>query len=315
MKLTVAIPSYNKEKYIERCLDSVLKEKKFIDEIILIDNCSTDKSYEIAKKYEPQIVCYQNETNLGMSGNWNKCIDRCRTEWLMIFHADDEMLPGAIAKYREFISAYPEANLVHADSYSIINGDVSTKSIHHVKKKSLWKAGLDAMSCPYGACSTVMVKKDVYKKLGYFIDSSLSSDAEMWFRIASKYDIGYLGEPTIIYHINPSSTGIDSLINRSIKEIRADWDLLNKRRAEAYPTTESRDKFIQETFNQAPHAYWSVVKANIRARNYWKAFQTVAMIIFHFHGAVSLVKLSYEAITKVIKNKLRLDKKVSVFPK
>ena len=73
--LTIAIPSYNKEKYIDRCLKSILHEKEHVTEIFVVDNCSSDDTYELAKKYKPDITCYQNEENIGMSGNWNRCID------------------------------------------------------------------------------------------------------------------------------------------------------------------------------------------------------------------------------------------------
>ena len=205
MKITVAIPSYNKEKYIKQCLKSILVEKAHIDKIILVDNCSTDKTFEIAKTFEPQITCYRNDTNLGMVGNWNKCIDLCTTEWLMIFHADDEMTPGAISKYKDFTKKWPTVALIHANSYSMNEEDSDSKTLSGTNQKDFWKAGLEAMSCHYGVCSAVMVKKEVYTKLGHFMPS-LSSDAEMWARIASKYDIGFLNSPTVTYRISQTST-------------------------------------------------------------------------------------------------------------
>ena len=195
MTLTVAIPSYNKEKYIERCLKSILTEKKYIDKIILIDNSRTDKTFEIAKKFEPEIKCYRNEKNIGMSPNWNRCIDLCKTDWLMIVHADDELVPGSIKKYQDFIKKHPSAGLIHADSYMIDDSESSKNDSGQIKKelwtanakKELWKAGLNALSFQYGICSSVMVKKNTYDQLGYFIRLLLSSDAEMWAIIASKY--------------------------------------------------------------------------------------------------------------------------------
>lgn len=298
--LTVVIPSYNKEKYIERCIQSILHEKAYIDKIILVDNCSTDKTFEIAKTFEPEIKCYKNEMNLGMAGNWNKCIDLCETEWLMIFHADDELVPGAMRHYKDIIQKYPTAGLIYANAYSIIEEDESTKSMSDRNQKEFCLAGLEAMSCRGSVCSAILVKKEAYKKLGYFINNSLSADVEMWHRIASKYDVVFLNVPTVIYRVNTSSTGFDSLVNREIGEIKADWDLLNEKMAEHYPTKESRDAFLKQCLKDAPGAYFNVVKANIRAQNYFKVLGALILIIFTYRGFVPLVSITSAIIKKRI---------------
>jgi glycosyltransferase involved in cell wall biosynthesis len=306
MSLTIAIPSYNKEQYLERCINSVLLEKDQIDRIILVDNCSSDKTFDIGRRFAPLVECYRNETNLGMSGNFNRCIELCETEWLMIVHADDELIPGAIKKYMDLIERYPTVGLIHADSYSVLNSDYSTKSLSHQNKKEFWKAGVDALSCSYGVCSAVMVKKSVYDKLGSFIVSSLSSDVEMWARIAGAYDIGFINAPTVIYHVNSASTGPQSLVNRSVKEIRADWDLLNEKISKSYPTKEAGDTFLKQTYKLAPYSYWGVLKANLRAHNYTNVFQSLYLIIFTYKGLIPLCKLVTRATKKLIYNKIKI---------
>ena len=119
MKLTVAIPTYNKEKYIDRCIQSILVEKKYIAKIVLIDNHSTDKTFYLAKKYKPQIRCIQNQSNLSMGKNWNRCIDLCKTDLLMIFHADDKLLPNTIKSYLDFFDKHPNVAFVHANCYYV----------------------------------------------------------------------------------------------------------------------------------------------------------------------------------------------------
>lgn len=296
--LTIAIPSYNKEGYIERCLNSILHEKEYIDKIILIDNCSTDNTFGLAKKYEPEIRCYKNDTNLGMSGNWNRCIDLCTTDWLMIFHADDELLPGSIEKYLRFIAKYPTAGIIYAGANTVINGVIQPCDFSK-ENKELRNSGLDAMLIKQNmTCSTVMVKKEVYNKLGYFIESSISSDVEMWMRIRSKYDLGYVIASTVNYHINPSSTGLDSLVNRDIKEIQADWELLNNKMSQYFPTEMSRNKFLEQSFRDAPGGYWAVAKANLRIGNYSKACRAINLIIFEYRGLIPLMSIFISLIKK-----------------
>lgn len=297
MEITVAVPSYNKEKFIRRCIDSVLVEKDQIDTILLVDNNSSDQTFAIAKTYEPVIACIKNNTNLGMAGNWNKCIDLCETEWLLILHADDEMVPGAVQKYKDFIKKYPSVGIVHANSYSVIEGVESTKSYTENPQKEFWHAGTEGVKCHYGVCSTVMVKKEVYNKLGNFIES-ISSDAEMWSRIANKYDVGFMNTPTAVYHVSKTSLGFESLTKRSLHAIKKDWDYLNLSIANNYPTEDSRRVRLQEYYDSCPGSYYTVAKANIKVHNYIKAFQACLFIIFYYNGLILLIKLIFSDIKK-----------------
>ena len=296
MTITIAIPSYNKEAQIARCIESVLENASEIDNIILVDNCSTDKTFEIAKSYEPRITCIQNETNLGMSGNFNRCIELCESDWLMIFHADDVMLPSAIEKYRTLIKKHPEVGLIHADSHTITEGDETTRTHHPRNTDELYAAGAKALTCPYGVCSAVMVKKEAYDKLGGFIESSLSSDVEMWARVASNYPVGSINEPTVVYYTNVQSTGPQSLINRSVKEIKADWDNLTANMGLCYPEGPVREAYLKSIYQSGPGNYFAVVKANIKARNWRNVLAGLKLIIIDYRGLWPLIKMTTHVI-------------------
>jgi glycosyltransferase involved in cell wall biosynthesis len=303
MTITVAIPSYNHEKYVTDCIKSVLREKDYIDKIILIDDHSTDTTFEKAKLFDGQIECIRNEKNLGLAGNWNKCIDLCTTDWLMIFHADDEMVLGAMTLYKNSIEKYPTVGIVHADAYSMKETDVTTKKRHRLEQKEFWGAGLDAMKCKPGICSSVMVKKEVYATLGHFINGSLSTDVEMWHRIASKYDVAFINEPTAIYRINPTSAGVISLSKRSVSAIHKDWEMLRMAMASHYPDEESRQTFLKESFRLAPGGYFEVVKANIKARNYIRVFHAIWLIIFTYRASILLTKMIFSIFKKKLTKK------------
>jgi glycosyltransferase involved in cell wall biosynthesis len=289
--ITVAIPSYNKEAQIKRCIESALRNVDSIDNIILIDNCSTDHTFEIAKSYEPNITCVLNDKNLGMSGNFNRCIELCKTDWLMILHADDMLLEGAIKYYRSLIDKHPNLGLIHADSYTVMEGDESTKTYHPRNTREFYEAGADALTCPYGVCSAVMVKKEAYDKLGGFVVDSLSSDVEMWARIAANYSVGSINEPTAIYYSSIKSTGPQSLVNRSIAEIKADWDDLNARMALIYPEGPARENYLASIRQSAPGSYFAVVKANLKARNWRNVFSGLKLIIIDYRGLWPLIKI------------------------
>lgn len=93
MKLSVFIVTYNQERYIRQCLESVVAQKVNFDyEVIIGDDCSTDGTGaicdEFASKY-PQIHVYHHPKNLGLLGNWEFVMNKCQGEYIAIVEGDD----------------------------------------------------------------------------------------------------------------------------------------------------------------------------------------------------------------------------------
>lgn len=301
--LTVAIPSYNKAPYIRRCLDSVLKNASDIDQIILIDNCSSDETFTIAQEYEPHVTCVRNEENVGMTGNFNRCIELCETDWLMIFHADDEMCVDAIKHYRAVIDEPSNVGIIHADCYFTQEGVSNANTPVARGTYGLFKAGKEAMSCPYGACSSVMVRNEAYTQLGTFIES-MSTDVEMWARIASRYDVYSLDVPTVFYHVSSASTGPQSLVNRSVAEIKADWDNLNNHILSSFHSDTEREAYRAHLYTTGPDNYWPVITANIRARNWRNVLAAGSVIIIEYRGTLPLIRRIISSGTRMLRSLL-----------
>lgn len=84
MKLSVAIATYNEEKNIERCLSSVAS---WVDEIVLVDGGSTDKTVELARKFKARIIITTNPPLFHI--NKQKALDNCCGDWILQLDADE----------------------------------------------------------------------------------------------------------------------------------------------------------------------------------------------------------------------------------
>jgi glycosyltransferase involved in cell wall biosynthesis len=94
-KLITVIPVYNGERYLAETLQSVARQTRRPDRLIVIDNCSTDGTQKIVEEFK-EIPCEwrQNERNLGLFGNCNRALEfAVETEYLHILHADDLLKP------------------------------------------------------------------------------------------------------------------------------------------------------------------------------------------------------------------------------
>lgn len=97
-KISVVVPMYNVEKFINTCITSILQQTFTDFELILIDDCSTDKTLEIAKSFnDSRIKILQNEKNLGMPGSVrNVGIEAAQGKYIFFCDDDDAILPNAL---------------------------------------------------------------------------------------------------------------------------------------------------------------------------------------------------------------------------
>ena len=100
----VIIPNYNSGIYIKRCLDSLLEQEYRVNEIIVVDDCSTDESTKIVKEYTKKynnIILLENEKNMGVSYSRNRGIENTKSEYIMFCDSDDWYEQQATKKMME----------------------------------------------------------------------------------------------------------------------------------------------------------------------------------------------------------------------
>lgn len=136
-KISIIIPVYNVEKYLRRCLDSVLNQTYNNFEIICIDDCSLDSSKEILIEYVRshgnKIRVLYNESNLGLGKTRERGIEAASGEYLMFIDSDDYVK-------EDFVDTY--VNAVREADYDVIIGgyirDINGKLIQHKAVDSVW---------------------------------------------------------------------------------------------------------------------------------------------------------------------------------
>ena len=127
-KLTVGMPLYNNANTLSRSIESVLNQTFQDFEFYIIDNCSTDDSYEIAKKFEKQdsrIKVYRNKCNLGAFDNFFKLHKMPKSEYFCQKSSDDFLLPsyfekllGLLEENKDAVLAYSNADNVTSELFS-----------------------------------------------------------------------------------------------------------------------------------------------------------------------------------------------------
>lgn len=221
--VSVCIPSFNNECSIAQTIDSILNQTYENIEIILIDNGSTDNTFNVMQKYlDKKIKIHRNDKNIGVVGNWNKCIEHATGKYVCIFHADDIYSPYIIEIQ---VKAFNESQDIAAvfttgylmDDKQAIIGEISLPKINAIQIKynfdSLFNNILSHGN--FLVCPSAMVKKEVYDNIGKFTDEYASClDTDMWFRILKKYPIMVINKKLLLYRIGSIHTKVKKLIDR-----------------------------------------------------------------------------------------------------
>lgn len=119
IKLTIAIPTYNRCDLLRQTLNSVIEQLVEGIEIIVSDNASTDGTEEMVKEYckKTNIRYFRNSKNLGMDKNFLNCLKNAEGEYIHLLSDDDILLPGAIKKIL-FLIEREEPDYINLNSFT-----------------------------------------------------------------------------------------------------------------------------------------------------------------------------------------------------
>ena len=209
-KITVVIPTYNQSEYLSDCIDSVLAQNRKPDQIIVVDDRSTDNTTSVIKKYQNKVKYIRHEKNLGPVKTFNDCLRRAKGDYILMVSGDDWLEKNIIETEAGFLDRHPDIAMVFAQSYTVENNkkkliiNQNAGNISYTSRDDEYKKLL--ISGNYIDYLTAMVRSKVYNKLGYW-DEKLPylHDYEMWIRIGSKYKIAYIAQPLANYRIHRSN--------------------------------------------------------------------------------------------------------------
>lgn len=223
MKISVVIPAYNAEMHIARAIDSVLAQTRPADEIIVIDDGSTDGTAEVVLSYGDKVIFIQQQ-NAGVSVARNTGIERATGGWIAFLDADDEWLPEKLNLQSEHLHRNPDLKWTYSNFYkkshkrnSLRLAQVSNKIDVLLQDGEYFEDYLQSyFNHAYAWTCTVLIHRDVFSTVGLFEPGmKRAQDNDLWYRIAYQIPkVGYLAEPLAIYHLD--TPGSSTKINDSV---------------------------------------------------------------------------------------------------
>lgn len=231
--VSILVPCYNHEKYLDDCLNSLCEQTYQNIEIIVIDDCSSDNSYKILKEWEKRlserfcnVYIERNERNQGICRNLNKMLKVAKGEYIKLLASDDMLFPNAIENFINYAKNCTDdiifSNIViipENAKYPVISAENFPK--RYLKQPSVGR-GLTGELCGdnFIAAPGVFIPRRTFEKFGVFDEKYSLEDFEYWLRVSITGSFGYLDEITALYRQSAASLSRFSITEEGKKRHR-----------------------------------------------------------------------------------------------
>jgi glycosyltransferase involved in cell wall biosynthesis len=222
LTVSVVIPVFNSQLWIRETLISVCEQELIPDEIVIVNDGSTDKSLEeihaVCRDYPAVNLVIHTIKNSGVSAARNLGISLCTSELIALLDSDDVWLPQKLKLQQSFLSSNVECVAVLSDFFiSIVKEDAGLKDVRLISKKHVKNVGKSWLTLRGNGAllsSTILFRKDAVVGKVFFNDRlSTAADLDFFLRLSEVGEVGHIFKPLTRYrqHINQMHLSPDLL--------------------------------------------------------------------------------------------------------
>ncbi len=247
LSFSVVIPLFNKEKEIIRTLNSVFAQTKKPDEVIVVDDGSTDNGALLVKEHFNGDVILIKQPNKGVSAARNKGIIEAKNQFVCLLDGDDEWLPGYLEEMSNLITQFPSAifysiNLVFQNEEGTkFQSAIGVKSNHFGLIEDFPKT----FSKGYGLISSSSVcfrKEIIYEGITFPEGKQRGEDIYLWLKMSMIGQLAFSGKPLVLIHLDAQNRSISQ---KGSVPYQYQWYFAEKTNLKTSPNFQSIRKFIQ----------------------------------------------------------------------
>ena len=230
--VSIIVPIYNAEKYLDSCIQSVLRQTYTHWELILIDDGSTDKSGRIAEEYgfaDERITVF-HQKNLGVSLARNQGIDEATGNYVVFLDADDELIEDCLAKT---VNIAEETNADVVAGRSCENQELFQDRIIWTGAEALENSLKDHLFT-YSACAK-LIRREFIGKTRFTPDIRINEDSYFVFQLLCKQNVFVLTNDVIYFYRANSESSSRTVFSEKYFDILKVSDLKYKKIEEQFP--------------------------------------------------------------------------------
>lgn len=259
VKYSVVIPTFNRNEKVKRAIKSVIAQCYMDYEIVVVDDCSSDGTYEsLLELYsgDNNINIYQLDINSGACEARNYGISKAVGEWIAFLDADDVWKSNKLNCINEIASEHKDACLIYSAS------DVVNESGKYIRKIGVGSCGNvfneTLINNKIGGTSRVCVKKEIFDNFKFDVNLPSCQDWDLWIRL-SKNNIIYNTPHSLVLYEESSDS-----ISSNVRKVIAGWDLLLNKHIDFYSCNLSGFYLKQYIFLRNRGEYFSSLNSYFR---------------------------------------------------
>lgn len=225
--VSVVMPAYNAEKFIDQAILSILDQTYKNFEFIIIDDGSKDSTLEVIKKYkDSRIVLLRNQNNVGVIRSLNKGIARARGKYIVRMDADDWSYPERIEKQITLMQKYPNL-VVSGSNIEICDENLIVKFVRKYNQSDSKIRSRMFRYSPFAHPATIWRARDL-KEEKYDTKALNVEDYELYFRIGKRGRFENIELPLLRLRMHDMSISHTMNNRQSAFTIQIRWDAAKK---------------------------------------------------------------------------------------
>jgi glycosyltransferase involved in cell wall biosynthesis len=272
--VSIVTPVYNGEKYLRECIESVLVQTYTRWHYVIVDNCSTDRTFEIASEYaarDPRIRVVRNQQFARVVKSYNIALRQTSADsaYTKVVAADDWLFPECLERMVALAEAHPRVAIVGA--YQLAGTGVAFPGLPYPIKVISGPdvCRMQLMGGPYvfGTPTSVLLRSDIVRsREAFYNESNLHADDEACVEFLQHHDFGFVHQILTFRRDNEGSlTSVSQRLNTSAPGLL----LLLVKYGSRYLTPEELNQRIAEVLAEY---YWALGKdlLKCRDRKFWR---------------------------------------------
>lgn len=229
--VSICVPSFNSACYLKATFNSLMSQTYRNIELVFVDDCSSDRSWEIAREYEPylrekfsRVVLLKNDRNLGTLRSMHNAFQHMTGDLASYLDGDDYLEPTKVEKNVQFLCENPDFGAVHSDFNSFENSSTMTVAfwrnyVHYSDIPQGWVFEA-LLKSNFIQSASMMVRKELWDRC-YTFDIFEARNYKMGdypghLNVSQIARIGYIDEPLVHYRIRRESMSHSADPARSI---------------------------------------------------------------------------------------------------
>ena len=205
---SVVIPLYNKESFIERCVNSVLSQTFKNFEVVVVDDGSTDSSPVLVSRFADERIRVLTQPNRGVSAARNRGIVESLGAWVAFLDADDVWHREHLSELETLIERFGDSGLVSTRSTEVRSGKALERALRWSQIKYFVMGSrrrlvnyfrIAAASPGYINSSSAAIRREAFDDVGYFGAFKNGEDMQFWSRVCLKYPCSFSNRATSFY--------------------------------------------------------------------------------------------------------------------